>query len=957
MSIRSVIWIFLLAFFLAINWLPATRAQTHPAVLIDFDHGTEGALPPGWIWIVQSKEVASGLDSDSPYSGRYSLRLSGGAYDSVARVGINPIRDFKPLVGERYLVSIRCRSEMLDADAWVKIEFIDAQRKRVLGNFFLRPEPGSHDWYLLEGLSPRVPEDTAEIWLNVNLSGTGQLWLDDFSLELWTEGADELTTRRSPLPQVPPPPADAQHPRIYFRPDDVEALRAKIRQIPFRQLAEMILARTAGILVTPLPDEPEPYPDGWEVNHWRYMRQIASQVSDNMELLAFAYLITGDEMYAEEAKRWIKHVCSWDVGGTTSSAYHDDLGRWILSSMSAAVDWIYDTLTPDELTLVRSVLLARGRELYRLQVRPLANQPYNSHAISSLCYLTRVALVLSDLPEAQEWLAFTTRFYQEHYPPWGGKDGGWSEGVSYWKSSVAHALEVAELFRVAAIADLWTKDWYKNTGYFKMYFQPPGSNYANGFGDGAAFDALSNSDYTAMIMFAVGAENGYFKWYAQQLQQRGGRWFADYVRAYCFLYRYSDRLADLEAKAPVDLPRSKAFYDIGQVALHSNLLNARDDISLYFKSSPLGSVSHSHGDQNSFTLSAWNDPLAISAGWYDWYGSDQHYLFNRQTRSKNTVLVDGEGQHYRSIDASGEITAFFTGAGYDLTAGEAAKAYGGKLERFSRQILYCVPDYFLIIDDLKAPKPVHFNWLLHTLSPPHIDAAAGTLQVEQNGVHLHVDFLTPRQLDFEQTDRYYSSGDARTVFKENEVLPETEKPPQYHVAATTRERSAEERFVTVLHPYKKTASPLRFTGTDRGPVYEVRATGDARHDLTLISMQDEATRLRGSGLEAEGRLASVSWVNERPARLLLYEGRRLQIDGFIELDADQPCTVSMEIAEEQAQVVVETDAAETVLRLLLKQTPRPVIDEGQSLSAIVDEDGSVQLRLSPGRHVLQLSWQ
>ena len=43
-----------------------------------------------------------------------------------------------------------------------------------------------------------MPEDTAEIWLNVNLSGTGQLWLDDFSLELWTEGADELTTLTKP---------------------------------------------------------------------------------------------------------------------------------------------------------------------------------------------------------------------------------------------------------------------------------------------------------------------------------------------------------------------------------------------------------------------------------------------------------------------------------------------------------------------------------------------------------------------------------------------------------------------------------------------------------------------------------------------------------------------------------------------------------------------------------------
>ncbi|MGI6081718.1 MAG: DUF4962 domain-containing protein [Limnochordia bacterium] len=954
---RCVTWQSLLAFIIAINWLSVTWAQIQPAVLIDFDHGAESALPPGWKWIVQSKTVAAGLDGNSPHSGRYSLRLSGSDYDSVARVGTNPIRDFTPTVGERYRVSLWCRSDRLDADAWVKIEFIDAEGKRVLGNFFLRPEPESHDWYLMEGVSPRVPEGTAEIWLNINLSGTGELWLDDFSLEPWAGGTEDSEAQRSPLPRVPPPPADADHPRIYFRPDDVESLRAKRRQIPFRQLSEMILARTAGIVVTPLPEEPEPYPDGWEVNHWRDMRQVASQVSGNMENLAFAYLITGDEMYAEEAKRWIKHVCSWDVGGTTSSAYHDDLGRWILSSMSAAVDWIYDTLTPEELALVRSVLLARGRELYRLQVRPLANQPFSSHAISSLCYLTRAALVLSDLPEAQEWLAFTARFYEDHYPPWGGKDGGWSEGVSYWKSSVAHALEAAELLKVAGVADLFAKDWYQNSGYFKMYFQPPGSKYANGFGDGAAFDVLSNSDYTAMIMFAVGAENGYFKWYAQQLQQRSGRWFDDYVRAYFFLLRYSDRLADLEAKPPTDLPRSKAFHDIGQVALHSDLLNARDDVSLYFKSSPLGSVSHSHGDQNSFTVSAWNEPLAISAGWYDWYGSDQHYLFNRQTRSKNTILVDGEGQHYRSIEASGEITAFFTGTGYDLTTGEAAKAYGGKLERFSRQILYCVPDYFLVIDDLKAPKPVHFNWLLHTLSPPQIDADAGILQVEQEGVYFRVGFLTPKELDFEQTDRYYSSGDARRVFKENEVPPETEKPPQYHVAATTRNPALGERFVTVLHPYKKSASPLAFAGTDRGDVYEVRATGEARRDLTLISMKGTASQLRGTGLEAEGCLASVSWVDDHPAKLLLYEGRTLQASDSVELHADQPCTASMEIDEREAHVVVVTEADETTLSLRFRQTPHLVMGDGQPLPDVVNEDGCVRLRLPRGRHTLRLSWR
>jgi hypothetical protein len=952
----------LLSLCLVMAMLQSAWAQTGPDMLVAFDQGKDGALPPGWIWIVQSEGGTSGLDRSLPYTGQYSLRLSGSKYTSVSRVGTNPIRDLKPIVGERYQVRFWCRSEKLEADAWVKIEFINAERNRVLGSFFLRPEQGSLDWYLMEGVSPTVPVDTAEIWLNINLSGTGSFWIDDFSMELWKGSAEELKAqlsqvRRIPLPTVPPPPADAasKHPRIHFRPDEVEVLRAKRRQIPFRQLSEMILARTAGMLVADLPEEPEPYPEGWEVNHWRKMRDVSSLVSGNMESLAFAYLITGNEAYAEEAKRWIKHVCSWDVNGTTSTAYHDDLGRWILSSMSAAVDWIYDTLTPEDLAVIRPVLLARGRELYRIQVRPLANRLYDSHAITSLCYLTRAALVLCDLPEAQEWLAFTARFYQDHYPPWGGSDGGWSEGTAYWKWSVTQALEAAELLKVAGLADLFAKDWYQNTGYFKMYFHPPGSKHANGFGDGAAFDVLDNTDYTNMIMFAAGTGNEYFKWYAQQLQQRSGRWFDDYMRAYCFLFRYSDQISQLEAKPPSDLPRSKAFYDIGHVALHSNLAQAKDDVSLYFKSSPLGSISHSHGEQNSFTLSAWNEALAISSGWYDWYGSDQHFNFNRQTRSKNTILVDGEGQHYRSIDAAGEITAFFTGAGYDLTAGDAAQAYAGKLERFTREILYCVPDYFVIIDNLKAPRPVHYNWLLHTISPPQIDAGTRTLQLEQNGVHLQVNFLTPHSLEFEQTDRYYSSGDALTVFKEKEALPETEKPPQYHVAATTTSAATAERFVTVLCPYKGSSAPLQFAGVDRGTAYEVSAVGKGRRDLTLIGQQATATTLSGDGFTAEGRLASVSWQDARPVKLLLYEGRSLSVGDSVVVRTTQPCTVSVELAEGQAQVVADA-VAETTLQLRLPQVPSTVTLDGDDAVLAVDGDGCLRVPVPEGRHTLQLSW-
>ena len=79
-------------------------------------------------------------------------------------------------------------------------------------------------------------------------------------------------------------------------------------------------------------------------------------------------------------------------------------------------------------------------------------------------------------------------------------------------------------------------------------------------------------DYTAMIMF-VGAETA-IKWYAQQLQQRGGRWFADYVGLLLYIATVIDGLT--WRRRPVDCPDQRLLRH-GQVALHSNLLNARDE--------------------------------------------------------------------------------------------------------------------------------------------------------------------------------------------------------------------------------------------------------------------------------------------------------------------------------------------------------------------------------------------
>ena len=231
----------------------------------------------------------------------------------------------------------------------------------------------------------------------------------------------------------------------------------------------------------------------------------------------------------------------------------------------------------------------------RLQISLIAR------LLTDLHYQSRLGP--SDIPEAQ-WLDFSLRFFQEKYPPWGGDDGGWSEGLNYWRFSMNLALEAAEMFRTAGLTDLYQKEWYKNTGYFQMYFMPSGSATLNAFGDGSMGKALVSSDFSHITRLAGVMQDPYLKWHAQKMAGM----FDSPMAAYLFFYRYGD-LTEAESGFGIGFVQI-ARLRCGLVALHSNLANATDDVALYFKAVPFGSASHSHGEQNSFTL---EHPLAISA--------------------------------------------------------------------------------------------------------------------------------------------------------------------------------------------------------------------------------------------------------------------------------------------------------------------------------------------------------
>ncbi|MCP5113012.1 MAG: hypothetical protein GY953_19465, partial [bacterium] len=210
---------------------------------------------------------------------------------------------------------------------------------------------------------------------------------------------------------------------------------------------------------------------------------------------------------------------------------------------------------------------------------------------------------------------------------------------------------------------------------------------------------------------------------------------------------------DVRPEISADVPQAAVFRGVGWAGLHSAVHNPAEDTFLLFKSSPYGSVSHSHADQNSFAILKGGKALAIPSGHYGpAYGMPHHAEWTRQTKANNAVLVDGEGQVVRSAAAQGRIVDFRHQNAITYVAGDATAAYGGKLRRFTRHVLFLRPGVFLVVDQLEAPQPAHFQWLLHAFEK--IETQPGRIQSTRDGAFLTVRLACDHNLEYSQTDRF-----------------------------------------------------------------------------------------------------------------------------------------------------------------------------------------------------------
>ncbi|MBM3476731.1 MAG: hypothetical protein FJX75_25955 [Armatimonadetes bacterium] len=295
----------------------------------------------------------------------------------------------------------------------------------------------------------------------------------------------------------------------------------------------------------------------------------------------------------------------------------------------------------------------------------------------------------------------------------GGKDGGAFEGPmygTYLMDSFAKALDA--LGAAHAEHDLFEHPYLATMPRYCISQLAPDTKQMPCFSDGSPTAGYAQ---TMGILAHRGSSDA--AWYLEQI---GALPIDDLYE----LIRFD--AAKLQPKQP-DWNPSVALYDIGHASLRDGY-NA-EAASLFFKAGPYeNAIGHNHYDHNSFVISYGGEWVIPDRGYHSFYDPAKR-KFSLGSLGHDTIVLDVDDACLNSTKVpdpghdqvkvtGGRIAEFYGGKAFDYVRGEAAEAYNSDalnvLDRFDRSIVYVKPSFFVVHDELAAPAPHSFSFLLHS---------------------------------------------------------------------------------------------------------------------------------------------------------------------------------------------------------------------------------------------------
>ncbi|RLF20669.1 MAG: hypothetical protein DRZ82_01450 [Thermoprotei archaeon] len=519
------------------------------------------------------------------------------------------------------------------------------------------------------------------------------------------------------------------HPRIYFTKDDLERLRKRCDQDPFKKEFEDMLKFADNSIGK------GPFKNGWA--NAKYLR-----------LYAFLYAITGEVKYANEAKKYMDwFVSTWrdlDVFQIAEG----------IESVAEGYDWCYNALTASERKKYGSALLEMCTWMKEKAWR---HSDYCNHVYFEKLRILYGAIALYkegiDDGLVEVYLKYCESLLKNHLIPASNKvagdDGGWCEGVGYEKMTAPYLAMAIEAWRVFTGENLFPNSTFLRTlAIWNIYCIRPDWKYVK-IHDTKTYDVRYVSfNRPYMVLLASRYKDPYAQWLVNMRPYKEGEWTGENLLKLYDILWYDPNITEAR---PDTLPLSKHFKGLGWVIMRSGW--SENDTYALFECGKYY-AGHQHLDQGNFIILGKGGYLVIDSGYYDSWGSPHHKNYYRRTIAHNTIIIYDPEESFDSlsndggqmlidpprfvdepIPEPGKIIQYEDKGIYVCVVGDATKAYSyRKLRRFIRTFIFIRPDTFIVYDIVDVPKgryeELDVKWLLHSINEPKV---FGKIVKEESG--------------------------------------------------------------------------------------------------------------------------------------------------------------------------------------------------------------------------------
>lgn len=506
------------------------------------------------------------------------------------------------------------------------------------------------------------------------------------------------------------PPRSSAHPRLYFGPQDRSGL---IRRTHDPKEAEVwsklaALAQSArggrdlsnGGEIFQMLDSQFLLPT--LTGYFDILNRASSRILFN----SLEGYVTGSDTARDAAKSALLAVARWDTWAPPWFQAHGEYTYYPAGELTGDVafsfDTLYNMLSVSERRLVRRALIEHGikpaYDEYVLDNRAMADTTnWIGHAVGGGILACLALMGPDDDPELNTYLGGLLIKLENHLAASYLSDGSYGEGISYQEFDLqSTTLTLSALNKVAGI-DYWRRTYVKDSLNYPLSLLADPIRASMDMGDSHSPSGYSIAAVVQHAALPV------MQWYYDQFQHHS-------INDFLFP-------PDPIAPQPPSRPLSRVFDRKGNVVFRTGW--GPGDAILLFRAGP--NFNHNHCDQGAFLLRALGEDLAVEGGYADYYKDPYYRTYFSQALGHNTVLIDddpasqevADTNQFAALNAHPQITDAITSESFDAVGSELASVYRGRLERFSRRIVFLKPDAVIVYDDLAGRNPAKFDWLLH----------------------------------------------------------------------------------------------------------------------------------------------------------------------------------------------------------------------------------------------------